>query len=274
MRRWFRIALAVVVVASVLAAVVWQVWPEPEPVYQGKSLRAWILQYNYAQKEGEKTRGQEAQDAVRHIGTNAIPTLLKMLSKKDSAAESKLVGLWNRHLHSVPYSIRYPDWYENQAANLNSMAAQGFEILGADAQQAAAALIRIYERNISPTSQYATGTALNGIGPAAQRMAIPSYLRGAASSNATVREVAVWSLFGVHTEPQLVVPALVRALGDTNWVIRLVAARGLGNFGTNAQQAVPALVILLSDPNMRVRPNATNALKAIDPEVAAKAGVK
>jgi HEAT repeat protein len=56
--------------------------------------------------------------------------------------------------------------------------------------------------------------------------------------------------------------------------MRLSAMRGLGNFGPNAQQAIPALLQLLSDLDVAVRFTATNALKKIDPEAAAKAGVK
>jgi HEAT repeat protein len=102
-------------------------------------------------------------------------------------------------------------------------------------------------------------------------------LRGVASSDAAERDVAIWALLSVdaeHADRRLVVPSLVKALADTNFVIRLVAARGLGLFGTNAQPAVPVLVRLLNDRNSRVRPDATNALRKIDPEAAARAGVK
>jgi hypothetical protein len=274
-RKQFRIAL-VVLLAGVI---VWQVLRnhEHEPIYQGKGLHVWLREYHLGLGTGDEERVRArnlAEAAVREIGTNAIPTLLKMLGKKDSSGVSKLVDLWNRRLYSFPHWMRYPGWYRNQAANLNEDAELGFEILGADAHEAVPALISLYEQNISPHSQAATSRALNAIGPAAQRMAIPSFLRAAASTNAPMREVAVWALYGVHTEPRLVVPALVNALSDTNFLIRLVAARALGDFGTNAQEAVPALVTLLSDPSSRVRPNATNALKKINPEAAAKAGVR
>jgi HEAT repeat protein len=63
-------------------------------------------------------------------------------------------------------------------------------------------------------------------------------------------------------------------LSDTNFTVRVGAARGLGRFGADAHQAVPALVGLLSDANPFVRDAVSNALKEIDPEAAAKAGVK
>jgi HEAT repeat protein len=278
MRKRVQVALAVLLVA-IVGVIAWQVLGdrEPEPVYQGKALREWLRQYRLVLSAGDEERVQArnmAEGAVRHIGTNAIPSLLKMLGKKDSSIVAKMVGLWNRHYYSIPVWARHPGWYRNQAAFLNENAALGFKILAADAQQAVPALIRLYEQNISVHSQAATSRALIAIGPAAQRMAIPSFLRGAGSSNAPVREVAVWALSEIDTEPRLVVPRLVNALNDTNFVIRMVAAGGLGRLGTNSQRAVPALLLLLSDPSLDVRPEVTNALKAIDPEAAARVGVK
>jgi HEAT repeat protein len=78
----------------------------------------------------------------------------------------------------------------------------------------------------------------------------------------------------VDAEPREVVSALVKALTDTDPIVRLSAARGLERLGTNAQDAVPTLVLLLSDSILNLRLAATNALKAIAPETAAKAGVK
>jgi hypothetical protein len=260
-----KIALAVLLVAAVGGFLVWQVLRDQEPVYQGKPLSVWLRDFK---------GNPQLTTAVRQIGTNGIPALLRMLARKDSPLASKPVVFWNRHVWSLQRWLRDPRWYHIGAVHANTDGQLGFEILGTNAQQAAPALIAIYERNISRDSQTATSRALNAIGPVAQRMAIPSYLRAAASSNTPVREVAVWALSGVQVEPQLVVPALAKFLSDTNWVSRTVAANGLGRLGTNAQQAVPALVPRLTDLNPRVRRGATNALKLIDPEAAARAGVK
>lgn len=273
-----KIAIAVSVV-TILWVVTWQVLCEREPAYEGKRLRGWLRDYHLGLNTSDPERVSSrnvVEVAVRQIGTNAIPTLLRMAAQKDSSFTSKLIGTWDRRIvwnFSLPTWFRYPSWYRNQARVLNDEAVLGFEILGAGAQQAVPSLIKIYEQNISSSSQAATSRALVALGPTAQRMAIPSFLQEAASSNAPAREVAIWSLSAMDSEPALVVPALVKALSDTNYVIRLVAAKGLGRFGTNAQQAVPALVQLLRDPNVRVRPNATNALRKIDPGAAAKAGV-
>jgi HEAT repeat protein len=63
-------------------------------------------------------------------------------------------------------------------------------------------------------------------------------------------------------------------MGDSEIYLRSIAAKGLARIGTNAQQTVPDLIPMLNDSNALIRSAATNALKAIDPEAAAKAGVK
>jgi hypothetical protein len=266
------LAVLLVILASVGA---WQGLhsQKREPEYQGKGLRTWLSEARY--ESNWEARGR-AEAAVRHIGTNAIPTLLEMLRQKDSPLASKLIPWWSRHIaamHHLPSSIQFPHWYRNQAQILNSEAERGFEILGTNAQQTVAALMEVYEQNISPSCELRAGGALSAIAVAAPST-VPSFLRWAASTNQSVRLIAVRILAQGQHEPSLVVPALSKCLSDTNNGVRMFAAQGLGWYGAEARQAVPALVPLLSDPNGNVRAIATIALKKIDPEAAANAGVK
>jgi hypothetical protein len=96
-----------------------------------------------------------------------------------------------------------------------------------------------------------------------------------------VRNNAVVALghFGADAKiavPTLVVPVLTNAVHDPSLSVRFSAIQSLGMFGQDAKLAVPALVEFLntSHDDTSVRELATNALKAIDPEAAAKAGVK
>ena len=274
MRKRVYIALAVVLV--ILAGVItWQALRlrEREPVYQGKGLRTWLSEARY--ESNWEARGR-AEAAIRHVGTNAIPTLLEMLRQKDSPLASKLVPWWGRHIapmQPLPSFIRFPHWYRNNAQIQNSEAERGFEILGTNAQQTVTALMEVYEQNISHSTQDYAGGALSAIAVAAPST-VPSFLRWAASTNQSVRVLAVSVLSQGRHEPSLVVPALSKCLSDTNNVVRTLAAQGLGCYGAEARQAVPVLVPLLNDPYRFARVAATNALKKIDPEAAAKAGVK
>ncbi len=69
-------------------------------------------------------------------------------------------------------------------------------------------------------------------------------------------------------------PALTEALRDPVLSVRANAAAGLGAFGTAAEQAVPALVEALKDRDTSMKQAAASSLRSIDPEAAARAGVK
>jgi hypothetical protein len=73
-------------------------------------------------------------------------------------------------------------------------------------------------------------------------------------------------------DPAATVPALLRMLREKEKG-RLVAIFALGQSGTRAKAAVPALTALLGDESPRVREYAAAALKRIDPEAAAEAGL-
>ena len=84
-----------VVLAGIVAAVVVAVvWPrEREPEYKGKRLSEWLTLWepNYVPGGGlgDKNRRVEAQMAVRHIGTNALPWLLRWVRYEQPAWKGK-----------------------------------------------------------------------------------------------------------------------------------------------------------------------------------------
>src|SRR5579863_6996808 len=168
MKKSKRILPASLVVAA-LGGFFWLTWRvyEPEPVYQGKTLSAWLEDCDKSRWVG--TEWQEANEAVRHIGTKAIPTLLDKLRRKDSPLSLKLLALARRQpfitIHHVP------------APALNHKAAVGFEALGSAAQAAVPDLIKIFNENISAESQCETAISLGWIGPGA-RAAVPALAAG------------------------------------------------------------------------------------------------
>jgi len=88
---------------------------------------------------------QEADEAVRQAGTNALPTLLRMLRAKDSVQKVKFLALAERqHFIKIKYT---------PAEELNYRALSGFGVLRAKAQSAVPALIEIANKNVSHDSQ-------------------------------------------------------------------------------------------------------------------------
>ncbi len=70
------------------------------------------------------------------------------------------------------------------------------------------------------------------------------------------------------------VPALAQVLSDPDAGVRVVAAMALGDLGENARSAVPALLVATQDREPFIRKAAQDALKNIDPQEAARAGIK
>src|SRR5690242_12224993 len=84
---------------AAVAGLFWAVLPPTEPSYDGKTLSYWLAQYEGIGSAGADTKEPkaiESREAIRHIGTNALPTLLRMLRAKDSRVKLVLVNLIER----------------------------------------------------------------------------------------------------------------------------------------------------------------------------------
>jgi hypothetical protein len=227
-------------------------------------LSAWLEGYDFPKNQAA---WQQADEAVRQIGTNALPELLQMLRVTDSAP-------WKQKLLALAYKQRFIKIHHIKAWGQNWRAATALGAMGSDAAGAVPELIQLYENPISGPSQRYTLMALGKIGPAA-KMAIPSLLRTVSTStDEEVRASTAFALGGIHAEPERVVPALIRCLADPSIDVQREAMDGLGNFGKDAKPAIPALVQLLQNPNQNVMNNARAVLLRIDLEAAARAGVK
>jgi hypothetical protein len=269
MRKRVQVALAIVLVvlAGVIACQVFQSSRERQPVYGGKVLTLWLRTYAPSSSSGRHSpEWNEADDAVRHMGTNCIPILLRMIRLKDSPAKLWLVVFVQKHaltkrIHLVAAAVR------------NAEASRAFIVLGEMAKDAVPALVKMYDDNITAESQSAIEDALAWIGPAA-RPAIPLLMRATTNANPRVRANALWALGEIYAESELCVPLLIHALNDSDDWARLSAAHALGMFGTDAKSAVPSLMGLTNvatifnggmlSVRMQVMHEALNALKKID----------
>ena len=256
MRKRVRIALAVLFVGG-LGLVAWPILREREPSYQGKPLSSWL-----ENDDGSLEAEQNAQRAVEKAGTNSIPTLLTMLRQSDSPLKRRVMDLSQRQR-----------FIKVHAEMRNSGAWVGFSTLGSNAAGATPSLMEIYGLEACEASQRYVVRSLAAIGPAANA-AIPVLLRATTNSDFIVRAESLYALVRLHTEDDVAVPALTKALHDPNGSVRFVACGSLSQLGEGAKHAVPVLVETLGDPVRDVQHRAADALRAIDPEAAAKAGVQ
>ena len=255
------LAIGVVIVA-VCGASVWHVLHPAEPYYQGKALSVWLRQHYdcsrlYYESAQSKQRLADADSAIRQIGTNALPVLLKMTASDQSPPRS-IVGFYF--------------WASFQSrANPHVLAETGFEVLGPIAKPGVPDLVRLLN-STNDQNRVNAAIMLSAIGPAAND-AVPGLIQHLADTNALVNMMCIIALGKIHGKPELAVPALLPYLAITP-IPSYAAIKAIGEFGADARGAVPALTNLLVYPQLSIRRDATNALKAIAPEAIPKLEAK
>jgi HEAT repeat protein len=249
---------ALFIVPVLLAgAVAWWAAADREPIYQGRSLSQWLESYPVIPVmygDGDSPRyvtfvfglnfpffpvpdesdaeQRAAHDAVRHIGTDAVPTLLRMLRARDSVLKGKAMDLLDRQ------SLIQIRW--TKAEELNKRAVWAFYALSNKAEGCVTKVVEIANQNISPESQACSVQALGFIGPGA-KAAIPSLLKWASDADSyDTRRCAIQVLLRLHAEPDQVVPLLTNALMDK--YLQGLAVEGLQEYGPDARAAVPVLM--------------------------------
>ena len=251
--------LLVGLLPAVIGMFAWLVLQQREPRYQGRPLSYWLDQ-EFLGTNGYGDR-MKAEEAVRSAGSNAIPTLLRMISANDSRLKLKLLALAQKQSF---IRVRHVPAGQRHIAGV-----MGIYQLGAAGIGAVPGLIRIYERNISPDSQSSAVHSLGYLAPVAKE-AVPVLVRALKNPAPEVRRDAAASLGLIHSEPALVVPALILALDDTNWDVRDTACDWLPAFGPDSKLAVPRLVEALDSPDSMLRDSAADALWKIDPPTAVR----
>ncbi|MDB6022642.1 MAG: putative lyase [Pedosphaera sp.] len=346
-----------------LAAFAWWLLKPREPSYQGKSLTVWLKQAEPREGYELSEANPEAINAIREIGTKAIPTLLKFAAAKDTRLikfllkleeKQSLISLHLRSQTDLESLAAYgffalgPDaknavpglavLLKDDDAAVRSTAAYCLALIGSAAQAAVPDLINELERKGADHDEmFMAAYVLGEIGPPARASvpalnaaltnwsgwgreavqaalikmqaaplspfieqlkdtsnftnwvyamevvsncgtnsgpAVPILVSELTQTNERVPYRVLGALGQIHQDADLCVPALVPFLEHRNKNVRENSISALRHFGKAAQPAVPALIRCLNDPDDSVRSAATNALRRIDPEAAAKAGVK
>jgi hypothetical protein len=258
-----------------------------EPSYGGRSLSQWLEIYYFVAKTPAEQ--QIAVEAVRKIGTNAVPHLLKWMRYEQGA--HPVTETLAEKVPESSYLLHFLYGPERRALT----APIGFEILGPEASAAVSdlaqlmndprtggapelaiqALVHLGKDALAPlittlTNRQARRRAdiahqLHYLGTNA-RPAIPVLITLLDDKDAGVATGVAWSLARIRLEPALVVPALTNALRNPNPQLRGTFVMALARYGQQALPAVPALLGTLHDPNPQVRAVTSNALFKLAPQ--------
>jgi len=193
-----------------------------EPEYERKKLSEWVESY----ADASKPAPGEKDEAIRRIGTNAIPYLLEWIAYQPRKWELKMLLTQNPRIKRLNQT-----WdIAGRRRHVRAVCApRAFMALGPQAQMAIPGLRQIMLDPERPESAARAVDALANLGNAGLAPLIDGLAR--------------------H-EPKAFVP----------WfVIRI------GQMGSEAKAAVPALTAMLQDFDPSLRSLATNSLRQIDP---------
>jgi hypothetical protein len=285
--------------------------PAKEPEYQGKTLSEWLVAMQADLSDEEEAaatrqsvdpaqlrnqKHEQAREAVRQMGTNAIPTLVDLLGVTDGNRWLVLRKLKSKELRSAIHA--------ESAVNtvLSQMALDAFGILGTNAAPAIPQIVKLFNK-VDTCSEAAQALAL--LGPEG----VAALTNGLSSKNNDIRGITIWAIgeksgmdsntmmrimidqlkdphSGHHAEaarylgskdPAVAIPALLPLLDDDYAYVVDYAARSLSSYGPAAKAAIPKLFTLYT--NAAVQRDRTKistislmpALKAIDMEAARQA---
>ncbi len=259
----------IVLAALALTFLAWLVFRPREPVYEGKTLSAWLIEYHTNRWPSDV----EAKTAIRHFGTTAAPVLLKMMSTRESPVRLKLLALVPKQ-YQARFHLQTANDYTRRISNSRRVGASGFVALGENARPFVPQLIALLEDKNKDVRYLAVFT-LRCLGPVAKD-ALPALTNCLADPDFAVRDDAVIALGTIHADPESLVPLIIEFLGKyrADEILCRDAINSLRQFKTDAKPAVLILLSLLNDNNSNIRNTVTNALREIDAEAAAKAGVK
>jgi hypothetical protein len=248
-----RILLAALL-AAVLGAAAWLILHSraPDPVFQGKPLSHWLVDFD---RWDQANTNAPVVLAIRALGTNALPMVVRMSLWRDSSLKEKLGIEFEKHPRLMPYRYTIP-------AQRWQRAGQALSVMGEPARAAVPIYLRVLATGDVLTRRLALN-ALGSIGPPAED-SVPALLAlFPHQSDEIVRGNLLGALGGIGRRAALCVPLLVQALGDTNVYVRKSAAYALGRFGGEASAAVPSLTRALQDKSMARE--AAAALSRIQP---------
>ncbi len=296
-RRTITLSFSLCVICGALAAIL--CWPSnrtSEPMFQGRTLSYWLDFLNNPSKDWEHR--EDAAIAVRHIGTDALPFLLKWMRDETPPWRLKLnttLGKLPKPIRTIPFVASFietkPDY--------SPLAVAGFSILRSEASSAVPELTRVMNRTRYYSRQRRAIQALASIGneglePLLQALvdpkiqdraliakeigwmgclgtnvvtAIPFLIRCVGDTNLHCRNEAVKALGDLALEPQISIPTLTNCLENSGWsYLRVMVIEAIARFGTNSLVAIPSLVRAQDDSDPFVQTAASIALKKIAPE--------
>ena len=186
------------------------------------------------------------------------------IANPDDAGITNLIGIGRP---ALPFLIRAVEWKPSPLDRLGG-------VLWRRAGWLARRLDLPHPENTRhrETSKRGVMYVLARLGPVAKD-ALPPLRQVARDFDWGNRAFALSAIADIGPEPKDI-PRLIQALADKQRSVRFQAARCLGNLGFPSKEAISALTNARHDQDEAVRKQVSAALTKLDPDGAAKAGMK
>ena len=280
-------------VLALTCCLMWFALRQHEPSYQGRSLTAWLADVRFAGTPGANL---VAEDAIKAMGTNAIPFLMEMFRAEDTRPTffAKVRAFVERHT-GLTFGIV-------SAEEKHTRAAFGLHALG-EAAQSAVAEISVgltnhdYQKLSSLISDLRTvgtealpfllarietaeqgegmrlSTAIMAIVEVSPTSALSKLIRSLGSQDPSVRSSAMYFLERWNESEKMdemalepVIPLIVAGLQDKDLEIRRQFLLYVYRLGSSARKLTPSVEALLLDDYEPLRNLATNTLPVLQPK--------
>ncbi len=266
--KWSRKVFLLIAVAVAFAALAWVLLRprQLEPRYQGRTLSHWLktaIDCRYSDSDSDRKKAIQATNAVHHIGTNALPWLVKWLDCEIPKWRDNLFDRLPRQAFAHPRLAR-PLLGPDGTRLLLSIT--GFEILREEAAPAVPDLIALAGDWKSDTKSQGVLLALSFLGDigstnlvsVATNSSIPSRQRILA-----VKDLAL-PVAGPRTNLTWAIPALARCAADSE--ISKASTDTLVALAKQSPSVIPQLLEACSSDDAATRQGATNALSFLGPQ--------
>jgi HEAT repeat protein len=211
------------------------------PFHEGHRLSYWVRELNC----DDTARSEIAAQALRRIGTNALPSLVAMIGQRESPM-TELPREFSTELSEMGLPVPRPSETQVNAVN-------AFRVLGPGARPAIPALLQLANQE---TSVWAAALALIHIGPEGPRV----LYQALTNESRMVRLEILTQVDPVNIPARTAASTLVRCLADVDPEVRTMAAIQLGRLGRLPEVGVPALAKLMTDDVPDCRSSAARAL--------------
>jgi hypothetical protein len=210
--------LGIVVIGLIFA-------PKPsEPTYEGKRLSIWLREMSDSPEQQKR-----AANAVRAMGTNALPSLVRMLQARDSKFKEYVRSLLARQ-KLVRVRLSPP------ARIQHDFACRGLWVLG---PMAAAAIPSLEENLVSRKPHPSIPGVLLSIGSPAWM----TFIRAMTNNNPEVRATTIGALSNATNRLEEATPTLLHVMtNDPLPSLRLYAALAFAKTGKHEDSVVPLLI--------------------------------